>query len=116
MELRTIGLTKKFGSKTAVDDLNITLTNGIYGLLVANSAGKTTLMRLLCNIQKPINITCGTLLKNQIVAFGASMALFLFSVLLPITEVNPLFRVAGLLPIYHVLARVCKAQGIISHM
>ena len=111
MELRTIGLTKKFSSKTAVDDLNITLTNGIYGLLVANSAGKTTLMRLLCNIQKPINITCGTLLKNQIVAFGASVA-----VLLPITEVNPLFRVAGLLPIYHVLARVCKAQGIISHM
>lgn len=40
MELRTIGLTKKFSSKTAVDDLNITLTNGIYGLLVANSAGK----------------------------------------------------------------------------
>ena len=53
MELKTIGLTKKFGSKTAVDDLNITLTNGVYGLLGANGAGKTTLMRLLCNIQNP---------------------------------------------------------------
>lgn len=42
---------KKFGSKTAVDNLNITLTNGVYGLLGANGAGKTTLMRLLCNIQ-----------------------------------------------------------------
>ena len=30
MELKTIGLTKKFGSKTAVDNLNITLTNGVY--------------------------------------------------------------------------------------
>ena len=26
---------KKFGSKTAVDNLNITLTNGVYGLLGA---------------------------------------------------------------------------------
>ena len=51
MELKTIGLTKKFSSKTAVDNLNITLTNGVYGLLGANGAGKTTLMRLLCNIQ-----------------------------------------------------------------
>ena len=32
------------------------------------------------------------------------MAIFLFPVLLPITEVNPLFRLVGLLPIYHVLA------------
>ena len=28
MELKTVGLTKKFGSKIAVDDLNITLANG----------------------------------------------------------------------------------------
>ena len=45
MELKTIGLTKKFGSKAAVNALNITLTNGVYGLLGANGAGKTTLMR-----------------------------------------------------------------------
>ena len=30
MELKTIGLTKKFGSKTAVDNLNITLTNTLH--------------------------------------------------------------------------------------
>ena len=35
MELKTVGLTKKFGSKIAVDDLNITLANGVYGLLGA---------------------------------------------------------------------------------
>lgn len=61
MELKTMGLTKKFGSKIAVKDLNITLTNGVYGLLGANGAGKTTLMRLLCNIQNP---TSGKILLN----------------------------------------------------
>ena len=53
MELRTMGLTKKFGSKAAVDDLNLTFSGGVYGLLGANGAGKTTLMRLLCHIQNP---------------------------------------------------------------
>lgn len=53
MELRTIELTKSFGAKTAVNDLNVTITNGVYGLLGANGAGKTTLMRLLCGIQTP---------------------------------------------------------------
>lgn len=69
MELKTIGLTKKFGSKTAVNDLNITLSNGVYGLLGANGAGKTTFMRLLCNIQNP---TSGKVLLNgkNIVGLG----------------------------------------------
>ncbi len=53
MELRTVGLTKKFGPKTAVNNLNMTLSNGVYGLLGANGAGKTTLMKLLCDIQSP---------------------------------------------------------------
>ena len=53
MKLKTIELTKKFGSKTAVNRLNITLSNGVYGLLGANGAGKTTFMRLLCNLQTP---------------------------------------------------------------
>ena len=61
MELKTIELTKKFGSKTAVNHLNVTLTNGVYGLLGANGAGKTTFMRLLCNIQTP---TSGKIVLN----------------------------------------------------
>lgn len=36
MELKILGLTKQYGSKTAVDHLNITLSNGVYGLLGAN--------------------------------------------------------------------------------
>ncbi len=61
MELKTIELTKKFGSKIAVNRLNITLSNGVYGLLGANGAGKTTFMRLLCNIQTP---TSGKIVFN----------------------------------------------------
>lgn len=53
MELKVTQLTKQYGLKTAVDHLDITLSNGVYGLLGANGAGKTPLMRLLCNIQTP---------------------------------------------------------------
>ena len=53
MELKAIQLTKQYGSKTAVNHLNLSLSNGVYGLLGANGAGKTTLMRLLCDIQTP---------------------------------------------------------------
>ena len=53
MELRIERLTKQYGRKTAVAELDLTLHRGVYGLLGANGAGKTTLMRLLCDIQVP---------------------------------------------------------------
>ena len=53
MELQLEHLTKQYGSLIAVDNLNTTLTCGIYGLLGANGSGKTTLMRLICDIQSP---------------------------------------------------------------
>lgn len=53
MELKTIQLTKQYGSKIAVDHLNITLSNGVYGLLGANGAGKTTLMQLALRYSNP---------------------------------------------------------------
>lgn len=53
MELETHALTKRYGSKTAVDRLSLVLSNGVYGLLGANGAGKSTLMRLLCGLQRP---------------------------------------------------------------
>ena len=53
MELKTVGLTKQFGSKTAVNDLSIVLSNGVYGLLGANGAGKTTLMRCSAIFRNP---------------------------------------------------------------
>ena len=53
MELRVEKLTKQYGSKIAVNRLDLCLHRGVYGLLGANGAGKTTLMRLLCDIQTP---------------------------------------------------------------
>lgn len=53
MELRIDRLTKKYGSKIAVDRLECTMKAGVYGLLGANGAGKTTLMRMLCGISRP---------------------------------------------------------------
>lgn len=61
MKLELNNLTKKFGSFTAVNHINLTMTNGIYGLLGVNGAGKTTLMRMLCTLLKP---TSGTLCCN----------------------------------------------------
>ena len=77
----------------------------------------------------PFNITCTTLIKyqillaftcmlsvagitllvsaiskNQIVSFVAAMAAFMFPVLLPFSEKDPLFRLIGLLPLHQVLA------------
>ena len=50
-------LTKQYEHKIAVDRVSLQLTNGVYGLLGANGAGKTTFMRMLCGILKP---TSGT--------------------------------------------------------
>ncbi|MBR3057145.1 MAG: ABC transporter ATP-binding protein [Clostridiales bacterium] len=56
--LRTKDLTKKYGSKTVVDNLNIEIRKGeIFGLLGPNGAGKSTTMNMICNIVRP---TLGT--------------------------------------------------------
>lgn len=50
----TQDLTKKFGSFTAVDRLNIQIEEGeIYGFLGPNGAGKSTAIRMLCGILEP---------------------------------------------------------------
>lgn len=53
MELSMEGLSKRFGSKAAVNNISLTLKPGVYGLLGANGAGKTTLMRMVSNVLKP---------------------------------------------------------------
>lgn len=52
--LRTQGLTKRYGSFAALDDLNITVQQGeVLGYLGPNGAGKTTTIRLLLGLSKP---------------------------------------------------------------
>ena len=62
MELTIKHLCKKFKDKTAVDDVCLSLTPGIWGLLGANGAGKTTLMRMIADILRP---TGGEILFNE---------------------------------------------------
>lgn len=61
VKLKFDDLTKEFGDFTAVNHINLTMTNGVYGILGVNGAGKTTLMRMLCTLLKP---TSGTICCN----------------------------------------------------
>jgi len=48
------GLTKQFGTFTAVRNVDLRVVHGeIYGLLGANGAGKTTTIRMLCGLLDP---------------------------------------------------------------
>ena len=48
------GLTKRFGSFTAVDHISFKVRQGeIFGFLGANGAGKTTAMRMLTGLSHP---------------------------------------------------------------
>lgn len=47
MRLELKNLTKKYGGMTALDHISVTFTPGIYGILGANGAGKSTMMNLL---------------------------------------------------------------------
>ena len=48
--LQTEGLTKRFGSVTAVDGLTVEVSPGITGLVGANGAGKSTLLKILLGL------------------------------------------------------------------
>ncbi len=53
------GLTKRFGSVTAVDDLSFTVKPGrITGFLGPNGAGKTTTLRILLDLATPTSGSC----------------------------------------------------------
>lgn len=53
MELFVENVSKKFKDMTAVDDVSLRITPGVWGLLGANGAGKTTLMRMIAGIMEP---------------------------------------------------------------
>ncbi len=47
MEIRISHLTKRFGDKTALDDVSLTLDAGVHALLGPNGAGKSTMINIL---------------------------------------------------------------------
>lgn len=62
-------LKKNYGDFTALDDLDLVLENGVYGILGANGAGKSTFLNLLTdNIKR----TSGEILYNgtEILSLG----------------------------------------------
>lgn len=61
MKLQLQNLSKQYGTKCAVDNVSINLVPGVYGLLGANGAGKTSLMRMICGVLQP---TSGNILLN----------------------------------------------------
>lgn len=53
LAIETVGLTKRFGERTAVDAVNLMVPRGVvYGLLGHNGAGKTTLIRMLLGLTR----------------------------------------------------------------
>ncbi|GAA4897583.1 ABC transporter ATP-binding protein [Stackebrandtia albiflava] len=57
--IETSGLTKRFGGKSAVDDVTLDVRRGeVYGFVGLNGAGKTTFMRMLVGLARP---TAGSL-------------------------------------------------------
>lgn len=63
-------VTKTYGSFIALEDISLTFTAGVYGLLAPNGAGKTTLIKMLTTLLYP---TKGQILWNgeDIIALGA---------------------------------------------
>ena len=70
MKIEIKNLTKIYGNNKAVNDLTLTLNDGIYGILGPNGSGKTTLINLLTDNVKR---TSGEILINNkdIVSLGA---------------------------------------------
>ncbi len=54
MAIDVRGLSRRFGSFVAVDDLSFSVKQGeIFGFLGANGAGKSTTIRMLCGLLRP---------------------------------------------------------------
>ncbi len=70
MKIEIKNLTKTYGNNKAVNDLTLTLNEGIYGILGPNGSGKTTLINLLTDNVKR---TDGEILINNkdILSLGA---------------------------------------------
>ena len=49
-----VGLTKSFGSVTAVDDLDLRIENGeFFSMLGPSGSGKTTVLRMIAGFEQP---------------------------------------------------------------
>ncbi len=63
------GLTKRYGSRLAVNDINLTVNEGeVYGFIGPNGAGKTTTIRIIVGLAAATAgdaLVCGYSVRNQ---------------------------------------------------
>lgn len=59
--LEVKNVSKKFKDFTAIENINLSFENGVYGLLAPNGAGKTTLMKTIVTLLMP---SSGEILYN----------------------------------------------------
>jgi ABC-2 type transport system ATP-binding protein len=53
MNVEITGLTRRFGSVTAVAGVDLRTGQGVFGLLGPNGAGKTSLLRMMATAMSP---------------------------------------------------------------
>jgi ABC-2 type transport system ATP-binding protein len=76
------GVTKRFGSKCAVDRLDLEVRPGeLFAFLGPNGAGKTTTIKMICGLLAP---TAGTV---QVGGFDAASRLTNFWATFPISRI-----------------------------
>jgi ABC-2 type transport system ATP-binding protein len=68
--IRTDGLTKRFGSVTALEGLTLNVESGVTGLVGANGAGKSTLLKILLGLL-PASEGRATVLEIDVAVDGA---------------------------------------------
>ncbi len=70
--IETVGLTKQYPSVTALDHLDVTVGDGVTGLVGANGAGKSTLIKILLGLV-PATGGTATVLGHDIATDGAAI-------------------------------------------
>lgn len=61
--LTLVNISKKYGNQTAVEDINLDMEHGLYGMLAPNGAGKTTIIKMITTLLFP---TTGEILYNGV--------------------------------------------------
>jgi ABC-2 type transport system ATP-binding protein len=75
--LRTVGLTKSYGSRLALRDVDLEVPDGAcYGLVGPNGSGKTSLLEILAGLRRPTGGKLDLAVGREAVAYCPDVAEF----------------------------------------